>query len=256
MKKRLSALALATTMAIAPAVAVTTAGVASAATEQTTGVELGNTSQLIPVRVTTDLSRSRVEGIPALQKLRAQMWDLNPYFTNEKHNSAGTRLQDVARSEGVSRSDFLNVQSDAGLVHIALQRAAENADYTLITHTRPNGLKPETATRGSQTMSGESVAAGNNSLNRAVLQSWGAKEVAPLQAARGVANDDNGHLHMLINPQNRAVGFAHVEAPKHQFKTISVAITGTHITAKDDLPKAHGSYTIYRAAGNYQRTAR
>lgn len=252
MRKSLSTRAFAVSIAVASFLTANPLGTALAAPDHTTGVELGPAHSLIPVTISAELSHGRDVGIPALQQLRARMWDENPLFTTEKANPAGTRLRDIAHQLGVSRDEYLNIRSDAGLVHIALQRAAENSDHPAITHTRPNGLKSFTATRGKQSMTGESLAAGIHALPYAILHGWGSEEIPSLNAAHGVFNRENGHLHMLINPKNRAIGFAHVDAPRHPYKWISVAITAGAVEFPDDLPKGHRPFTIHRAAGNYE----
>lgn len=171
--KRKLAVATATVFSLAFPTAI-----ANATPSPTTGVELGVASKdFAYTQVTYDPAAGRTERYKALRDLRAEAWDENIPFVGYTefgvdHFPAGTRLQDVARHYGVTRSEYLNFKMDENLNWIAIQRAIEATSH--FAHVRPNGGSTKGATRNGVAPYLESLSSGSRQSTRtAVLQSLG-----------------------------------------------------------------------------------
>lgn len=210
-----------------------------------TGVELGTTvSNSVAVNARFDFNDAEAIGLPALRKLRAQMWDINPPYVPYGSKETGTRLQDVARKHGLSTKEaYVNaLQIDPDLTRIAVQRAAEQPVGSL-THDRA----VPAVVNGKRT-GGEVLALGRN-LRDAILQGWGYGELSALQSANGVWNFRNGHLHNLLNPADKSYGFGHVNVyADGKFYDYTAGISSSKPASGAALPAGKQELNLYRPA--------
>lgn len=241
MRSRLLAASVTASLALTLAPAV-----ANAEPAPLTGVELNkNVSQSVAVDATFDYAAARNIGLPALKQLRGEMWDRNPLFNNS-NTRATTRLQDVARQNGLdTKQKYVDaVAIDDGLTRIAIQRAAEQG--ALWGHTRPDGTDAFTAKVNGRQSWGESLGAGTK-LRESILQSWGRGELEKLNANGGAFSGGGGHLHMMINPVNRYYGFGEVAIPGTEYGTYTAASTSTTSGTSTPMQSGRQRVWLYRA---------
>ena len=232
-------------MATATALTLVPLQAANAEPAPVTGVELGTSlSNAVAVNARFDFSDAETVGLPALRRLRAEMWDINPAYVPYGSEETGTRLQDIARKNGLTTKDaYVNAfQIDPDLTRIAVQRAAEQPLGSL-THDRavPAAINGKSA-------SGEALALGRN-LEGAILQAWGHGELRALQSAGGEWNLSNGHLHYLLNPANRSFGFGHVSVYANgSFYEYTAGISASAAASGASLPAGKQELNLYRPA--------
>lgn len=237
MRHRLLTAAVAASLALSLSPAV-----ADAAPSPLTGVELNTTvANSVAVDATFDYGAARETGLPALRKLRGQMWDRNPYF-NDSSQPGSTRLQDVARQHGLETKEaYVNaVAIDDGLTRIAIQRAGEQ--YGELNHQRPDGSLLWGAKVDGQQTWAESLG-GGATLEHSIMQGWGHGELAKLNSNRGAYAPGNGHLHMMINPKNKYYGFGEVFLPGTKWGTYTAAATSE--TPGNSAPMATGMQRVW-----------
>ncbi len=227
-------------------------GVAYAAPEPTTKVELNvEPEQFVAQEVSFDPSTGRTEGLEALRELRAKMWDINPQFRGFGYEGYSGTLRDAAEAEGIdSKAEYMDVTMDSDLAWIAIQRGYEAS--AVFSHKRPDGSDMATATIESHAVSTESLAAGADSLNTAILRSWGQNELKALQKAKGKSNAQNGHLVNLLHPKQRHYGFSAVSVEGSQYGTYYVGVSSEIPVGDTDsaahTPAGEQTVTLYRAA--------
>lgn len=155
-----------------------------------------------------------------VRAIRSRLWDENILYTlDADSNTKGERLQDVARANGyTSKEAYVNgLTWSTELEKIAIQRAYEQT-LTGLSHQRPDGSDNYTAVslNGIQS-SAEILASSTDSQNP--KKSFGQWSFEPskrkndkseydlLKEAKGV-NADNGHLHIILDPELKHIGFA------------------------------------------------
>lgn len=153
--------------------------------------------------------------------VRSRLWDENILYTLDADaNTKGERLQDVARANGyTSKEAYVNgLTWSTELEKIAIQRAYEQT-LTGLSHQRPDGTNNYTviSLNGIQP-SAEILASSTNS--QSPKKSFGQWSYEPskrknnkseydlLKEAKGVSNADNGHLHIILDPELKHIGFA------------------------------------------------
>lgn len=226
-----------------------------------TGVETNvASSNWVAVPAEFNYADAQNSALPALKQLRGEMWDSNVPYN-------GSTLQAVAKSKGLNTRDaYVNaVKIDRDANSIALQRAAEQLPNSL-SHSRPvrdaDCQKQSVAVckdAFSATVNGKRVKGENLAmspvrdgmpLSDAVSKSWGHGELAALKAAKGEWNTDNGHLHNLLNPDNKLFGFAGINSyskkGKWQSFAANVVVSGTHVA--ENRPDKLVETNLYRAA--------
>lgn len=177
-----------------------------------TGVVLKTSSnteatKTVSYKATLSQAGLKTPAINALKQLRGQMWDENVPFD-------GSTLQQVAQSKGYNTKDeYVNGFTwDADLEKIAIQRAAESAVHGKIDHMRTNSddvFSAKVKNTG-RSMNAEILAWGNPNIASAIIYGWGNGEKQALIDNDGNHNAANGHLYTLINPRNKAYGFAYI----------------------------------------------
>lgn len=216
MRHRLLTAAVATSLALSLSPAV-----ASAEPAPLTGVELNTTTaNSVAVDATFDYAAAQNAGLPALKKLRGEMWDRNPYF-NLDGKAGTTHLRDIATQYGLNtKEEYVNAVSvDNALTRIAVQRAVEAS--TKFDHKRPDGTSADTATFNGRSHFSENLGAGT-ALREAVYRLWGYGELNGLNNAGG-SFYGGGHLHMLLDPRYHYFGFGEVTVPGTEYGTYTVA---------------------------------
>ena len=147
----------------------------------------------MPVAQAQDLSAA----IETVKELRALSWEQNlPYN--------GTSLQALYPDKDAYVSA---VYWAPGLAEAAQIRAKEQ-ENGLDHHTRPNGTEWSTVFSQTPSPAGEILTKGQSSIYSAITDSWGAGEVQALIDANGSWNEQNGHLHNLLNIDLKYIGFA------------------------------------------------
>ena len=201
--------------ATAAATALTLAPFAAADPAPVTGVELNQPAdQVIAVEAKFNLTSDQEIAMRELRKLRADMWDRNVPFN-------GTTLRQAAAEQGLTTRDaYVGAANyDAGLSRIALQRGAEAAKF--FRHQRPYN---STCTNNCKAAPGENLHS-TASMGKA-MQGWGYGEVGHLVRANGHFNNDNGHLHNLLDPRMRYYGFASVVTAEGEASVTSTCGVG------------------------------
>lgn len=242
MRHRLLTAAVATSLALSLSPAV-----ASAEPAPLTGVELNTTAaNSVAVDATFDYGAAREDGLPALKKLRGEMWDINPYF-NYSSQAGSTHLQDIARQYGLNtKEEYVNaVAIDNALTRIAVQRAVEAS--TKFDHKRPDGTSADTATFNGRSHFSENLGAGT-ALSEAVYRLWGYGELDGLNN-KGGSFYGGGHLHMLLDPRYRYFGFGEVTVPGTEYGTYTVAKASPDAFGGSALESGKQREWLYRPAG-------
>lgn len=221
--------------------------VAHAAPAPLTGVELNSpVENSVAVDAQFDAGDAYTVGLQALRQLRGEMWDLNPYFSTDGMDTS-TRLRDIAAKYDLdSKEAYANAFTiDHSLTRISVQRAAEQPGG--LSHIRPDGTSPWTATvNGDQSWS-ESLAGGTD-LKGSILKSWGHGELRALNAAKGVSNSDNGHLHMMIDPKFKYYGFGQVYLRGSKYGNYSASQASEKPGTSTQMPAGEQRVWLYRSA--------
>ena len=232
------------------ATAVVTAGlpaIASADPEPTTGVELVvGQDKFVGQQVTYDPASGINEGVAALQELRGYMWDQNPPFVEP--SLQGSTLQEVARSAGFTTKEEYQrgFSIDGDLTWTGVQRATEAV--AVEGHRRPDGSEAWTAKRNGTPFTSESLGFGAANLRAVIIDGWGKRELQALRASNGSRTDDNGHLHQMINPKNRAYGFGAVTASGTTWTNYYAAASSEKLVTPANFQGGRRTETLYRAA--------
>lgn len=199
----------------------------------------------------------RDQTLQEIRNIRSRLWDENIYFTNNKSNSKGERLQDVAKANGYSSKEaYVNgITWSSDLEKIAIQRAYEQVSFEF-SHDRPDGTDFQSAVTASGVKAdGENLASNTQPQSPALaFAQWSFRpsknknnksEYDLLIEAKGVTNAENGHLHHILDPDFGQIGFAVVSDPNSKWK-YGVAEFGFN-KAKGDGLSANlvGDYILY-----------
>lgn len=257
MKTRLTAatLAAATTLALAPA--------ASAEPAPVTGVELNvPVSQTVAVNSKFDYSVGE-RGMAEFRKLRADMWDRNPYYV-QGGQASSTRLRDVAAKYGITtKEQYVNrVSYDSGLSIIGVQRAAEQFPLKAdkLSHSRPAPANCASSTGLACTDSRTATLNGVGALENLAwgsgtswtieqfVHDWGYGELKGMEAAGGQFHG-GGHLWQFLNPEWTHIGFGLVNVYVNgQWHTFAAAPFSAQTTGVASAPAGVQNVNLYRPA--------
>ncbi|WP_311482179.1 CAP domain-containing protein [uncultured Anaerococcus sp.] len=196
---------------------------------------------------------SRKASIAARNKIRSDMWDKNvPYTLNGKSNDKNTKLRDCLRELGInSKEEYLNqTKWSTGLEKIAIQRTYE-LYISGLSHTRPDGSDCMDAVLPDGTESfGEIIAYETTPYTPyRAFEQWtytpydGKSEYDQLIASNGVFNADNGHLHLILNPELEYMG--HCVINNNNGKNYTTAIFGYGDSTGNKSVGLVGTYTMY-----------
>lgn len=161
----------------------------------------------------------KAEVLKEASVLRAKLWDENILYTLDNTNSKKERLQDVAKAYGYKNKEaYINGLSWSNdLERIAIQRAYEQT-ITGISHNRPDGSSGmSTTTTSGISPNGEIIARNTRIQSPAIsFEQWSfaprtnynnKSEYQLLKEADGVFTSGNGHLHNILNPQFKHIGY-------------------------------------------------
>lgn len=237
----------ATTVAAATAIALAPA--ASADPAPYTGVELNQpASQTVAVEARFNLTDDEEYAMAELRRLRGSMWDRNMPLD-------GKGLQQWVPN----RSAYVDgISYDAGYALIALQRAVEEQHILGIgmDHQRPYNSTSYSRAGDvfTATINGRSGAENLHSTAsiREAMRGWGIKEAPALRAANGSWNTSNGHLHSLLNPANKYVGFASVFTLAGESSAAIVGTRPTGVALRQDQ-KGSQKQVLYRPANGNEK---
>ncbi|AMB99064.1 hypothetical protein AWM75_03185 [Aerococcus urinaehominis] len=142
------------------------------------------------------------QTINEIQTTRSTMYD-DPSIPFE-----GQTLQTYVTNQGLTKDQYVNgISYDTAVEQTAQRRAQETAAHGQINHTA-DGVNP--ATYNDSSAWGENLAFGTSLSVGSSFDMWVDKEVAPLKAANGHFNFDNGHLYQILNPANKSFGYGQV----------------------------------------------
>ena len=239
-------LAVSVAASVAVPVAVVPPHVAYAEPAPVTGVELGTTiDQSVAVDSRFDFTDAYTIGLPQLRKVRGQMWDINPPFND-------TSLRRAAAEAGLGTKEaYVNAATiDPNLSRIAVQRAAEQPVGSL-SHLRGKSIGISVATINGRAAHSEIIAYGR--LEDAISKMWGHGELDVLKKANGyykhIDGRSNGHLHIMLDPENRDFGFGEVTIThKGRGHVYSVGVVGGSPFGGAALEKGRKELYLYRQA--------
>lgn len=187
-------------------------------------VDLGvNTGNVAFSEGTFNLSQDEANKNQVLSEIRAirsRLWDENIFYTLEESNARGERLQDVAKANGYKdKNAYVNgISWSNDLEKIAIQRAYEQT-LTGLSHKRPDGSSQKTTITKNGIYPGAEILASSTdpeNPTKAFAQ-WSFEpskrknnksEYQLLKEAKGVSNAENGHLHIILDPELKHIGFS------------------------------------------------
>lgn len=167
----------------------------------------------------------RDQVLQEVRNIRSRLWDENIYYTLNNKNSKGERLRDVAKANGYSTKEaYVNALTwSSDLEKIAIQRAYEQIAFEY-SHNRPDGSNFQSAVSANGVKpDGENLA--SNTLGQSAQMSFAQWSFRPSKSknnkseyellieAKGVSNADNGHLHLILDPEFGQIGFAILDNP-------------------------------------------
>ncbi|KAA8722496.1 hypothetical protein [Corynebacterium phocae] len=198
--------------AIASALVLSSPAAVLAAPAPVTGVETHvSTDSLVAVPARVNFADAETIGLPALKKIRSEMWDINPPWDHMP-------LREAAGHEGLdTKEKYVNaVAIDPELTKLAVQRSAEfipagGHRYGGLVHTRPFIECSAACLPPSDIPSSENLALAKNDFGNAmydaIYHQWGHRELKNLQRRDGAFALDSGHLYNLLDPTRRWYGF-------------------------------------------------
>ena len=161
------------------------------------------------------------EVLAETRAIRSRLWDENILYTlNPDSNNKNERLQDVAKANGYpTKESYVNgLTWSSDLEKIAIQRAYEQT-LTGLSHTRPDGTRNTTAVLTNGVYPGAEILASSTSTQgpAQAFSQWtfepsskrdGKSEYELLKDTRGVSDSYNGHLHIILDPELKRIGFS------------------------------------------------
>ena len=195
----------------------------------------------------------RDEALREIKAIRAKMWDENVIYTNDENSNPNKeRLQDVAKSAGYkTKEEYVNsINWSTELEKIAIQRAFEQT--VAYSHDRPDGSSFfDIKSSNGVIPYGENLAriTDRQSPKTAIYQ-WtfdkdraGYSEYDYLIKANGVCDDDNGHLHLILDPEYDSFGLAVLNGVDPKWN-IAVSNFG-YDTSSSKATNLVGQYLLY-----------
>lgn len=192
-----------------------------------------------------------------IRKIRAKAWDENFLYTlNANSNAKKERIQDLAKAYGYSSKEaYINALTWSNdLERIAIQRAFEQT-ITGLDHDRADGSSFQSAKTDRGIYSEAEILAGSTTKMDAAraFDQWsfqkmsylnGKSEYDTLLESDGVKDlATNGHLHQILNPEMKFVGFATVNDRNSQW---NYAVGELSRQSANNNPKAENLSGIYK----------
>lgn len=234
-----------------------------AATRLDLGVNTGNVSFSEGTFNLNQDENLKNQVLAEARAIRSRLWDENILYTlDENSNSKSERLQDVVKANGYANKEaYVNgLTWSNDLEKIAIQRAYEQT-LTGLSHQRPDGSSMSTAATINGIHPGaEILASSTDSQNpKRSFGQWSFEpskrknnksEYQLLKEAKGVSNADNGHLHIILDPELKHIGFAALNTNAKWNYGVGIfdfAISGNNQASANLV----GSFNIY--AGDIKR---
>lgn len=227
--------------------------IVSASSNFSLGVDSGKVSYQEKLVNLSQNQALRDEAIREIKAVRAKLWDENVIYTdNPDSNPNKERLQDVAKRAGyTTKDDYVNsISWSTELEKIAIQRAYEQT--ILLGHDRPDGsYYYDIKTENGVSPYGENIArtTDTQSEKHAIYQ-WtfdkdkkGFSEYEYLLKADGVSDADNGHLHLILDPEYDSFGLAVLNGVDPKWN-IAVSNFG-YDTSSSKASNIVGQYLLY-----------
>ncbi|MFU2193651.1 hypothetical protein [Streptococcus pluranimalium] len=208
------------------------------------GISLGeNIRQVMSYPVTLQQAQVKAEAMEYLRKLRLDMYqNVNPKFN-------GQNLRSYLASLGITSAEqYANSFTwDEKLERMAIQRALETGVHKQIAHARTNASQVFSAKdeKSGQGYSGEIIQWGygmKDSLTKGNAFAYG--EVEDLNKANGYSNMANGHLHNLLDPANKAYGFASIVDPDFLYGSVTLGVSSKTASQDTSGGKLNGNYRL------------
>lgn len=222
------------------------------------GVDTGNVSFS---EGTFNLKQNEIlknEVLYEIRNIRSKMWDENILYTLDDTNSKAERLQDVAKANGYQNKEaYVNgLTWSNDLEKIAIQRAYEQT-LTGLSHQRPDGSNKSTAVSKNGIYANAEILAASTEIENPAksFYQWtyeasknknNKSEYQLIKEAKGVFNLYNGHLHILLDPELKSIGYADLNTNSKW--NYSVGVFDYNVDNNQASANLVGSYNIY--AGN------
>ncbi|WP_297281624.1 CAP domain-containing protein [uncultured Anaerococcus sp.] len=207
----------------------------------------------ISLRQNEDLKK---EVLNEVRDIRSKLWDENILYTLGNSNSKTERIQDVAKANGyTTKQAYVNgLKWSNDLEKIAIQRAYEQL-YTDLSHERPDGRSFDTAKVNGIYPNGEIVASSTAQESPAkAFNQWSflpskyldnKSEYQMLKEAKGVSDANNGHLHSILNPEFKYIGFSEMNNPNGKWNYAAGEFARKIANNNENSVNLTGSKTLY-----------
>lgn len=229
------------------------------------GVDTGSVSYQEYTFYLNQTEASKNEALAEVREIRSKLWDENVIYTlNDSGNPKSERLQDVAKAYGYrNKNDYVNGLTWAtDLEKIAIQRAYEQT-ITGMSHKRPDGSSYSSITAKSGIRpSGEILASSTSLENPAkAFDQWSfaprkkynnKSEYQLLLESNGVFNSANGHLHNILNPQFKHLGFAALNNTNSKWNYAVGIFSFKESSVSEASVNLSGDYTLHVGTGKKQ----
>ena len=208
------------------------------------GISLGeNIRQVMSYPVTLQQAQVKAEAMEYLRKLRLDMYqNVNPKFNGQNLRSYLASLSITSAEQYANSFTW-----DEKLERMAIQRALETGVHKQIAHARTNASQVFSAKdeKSGQGYSGEIIQWGygmKDSLTKGNAFAYG--EVEDLNKANGYSNMANGHLHNLLDPANKAYGFASIVDPDFLYGSVTLGVSSKTASQDTSGGKLNGNYRL------------
>lgn len=167
---------------------------------------------------------NKEKTLEALRNVRAKMWDENIAYTMDQSNPNNMTLRDYLKTQGInSKEQYLkSITWSTDHEKLAVQRGFE-VKLNGLNHNRPDGSSYDSAVlpNGTKTAS-EIIACNNMAMDPQIaINQWtfnprarynNMSEYDLLKESNGVYNNKNGHMHIMLDPSFKTIGFASVNS--------------------------------------------
>lgn len=194
--------------------------------------------------ITVNLTQTTVknEALTGLYNLRKDMYARNPKFN-------GQPLQDYLRAKGITSSEQYATlpKWDDALERIAIQRAVETGVHKKYSHIRVNGEAPlEAVDQATGTRMQSEIIQWGYGMTDALTQSnaFAYGELNALNDVNGYSNNNNGHLHTLLDPDYRYYGFASIGRPDFPYGRVTLGVASSTTRTTSNGSGLDGTYTV------------
>ena len=181
------------------------------------------TPNLVRANIKQDKA-NKEKTLQILRNVRSRMWDENIAYTMDDSNPNNMKLRDYLKTQGInSKEQYLNsITWSTDHERLAVQRGFE-VKINGLNHNRPDGSSYETAVLPNGTKIASEIIAWNNMAMdpEIAINQWtfnprskynNMSEYDLLKESNGVYNNKNGHMHIILDPSFKTVGFASINS--------------------------------------------